>query len=228
MVRMNIKVPGRKLLLAVASAVVAVLALSVPSSAHAASPPVASSGFVQPVALPAATQLKIDQSLESHGMTQAQAQPLAASQWYSIWILSEHNGLCAAGQNSQHLSPIDMYGCEGLAPWACRVLNTYNGWNWDQVGQDVECVDPTFSWMFGESGGAFKLETINASDFMDIQAQFGGSGWYQIDYYPNDNYWAAGPANDPVGVSSSEVSGYGWTYCGGPSGCPGNSGGQPE
>jgi hypothetical protein len=224
----------RRVFATLAGLALAVAAMAgVSSSAHAVSPPVitASAGTAASPAPASAAELAvIDSALTAHGFTAAQVQPAAATTWYGIWINSQHNGLCADGKNTdEHLSPIEMYKCDegGDAnnEWLCRILNPAPGWAWDQVGQHVECIDPSASYMFGESGGAFKMETISASDWIDIQAPYGLDYWQMV-YVPDYNYWGAGPDDEPVGVESTETNGYGWTFCGAAYGCYGN--GQPS
>ena len=80
---------------------------------------------------------------------------------------------------------------------------------WNQVGDNYECVDQNLTYMFGESGGAFKLETPNSNDFIDDQGSTGSI--YEKDMWsPNDNFFASGPANEALGVETTEPAGYGW------------------
>jgi hypothetical protein len=143
------------------------------------------------------------------GATPAYAAP---SPWTKMWIVSQRNMQCAWPSADNHLAPIDSDTCTVDMWWYCRVLNyDGNSSDWSSTGYEYECVDQSYSYMFGESGGAFKLETPNANDFM-LSGQSTGSYFMQLEYTPNDNYFGSGPAGSALGVETTEPSGYGWYF----------------
>jgi hypothetical protein len=218
----------RRLLLAGA----AVLALAVPvttaGTAHAAAgqpASVSAAAVTNPNAAgPAAAQPGASMTLKPAVLTPAEQQaasklatPATASAWYTVYLKSQHNQLCAVGQTATHLAPIFVYNCSTGGYWRCRVLNTFNGWTWTSVGIDVECGDPTLSFVFGESGGAYKMQTPNTSQFITTTAA--DSFFLKMQMYPDGNYFGSGPANTQLGVETSEADGYYWAFCGTYNGC---------
>ena len=69
--------------------------------------------------------------------------------------------------------------------------------------------------MFGESGGEFKLETPDASDYIYDYAQF-ANDTEEFEYVPNDNYFASGPAGTALVPETSEDDTHGWFFSGTP------------
>lgn len=181
------------------------------SAAPAGATPGVSQGANAPQLLPASAQSALN--------AKAGASPATASSWYTIFVVSQRNTQCARGTTATHLAAIDSYTCTSNDEWDCRVLNTYNGWLWNQPGEDVECVDPSLSFMFGESGGAWKMETIDSSQFITDTASFGNSSpgnlnWQKMSYYSAGGYFASGPSGSALGMETSESTGYGWYFCG--------------
>ena len=140
------------------------------------------------------------------GTTPAHAAPAAATAWSKTTIVSQRNGQCAFPSADNHLAPIDSVGCTASTWWWCRILN---GAAWDVEGDHIECVDQNKTFMFGESGGAFKMETPNSSDYILLGADL-SPGWGQLEYVPNDNYFGSGPAGTALGVETTESDGHGW------------------
>ena len=100
-------------------------------------------------------------------------------------------------------------GCSVSTWWWCRQLNLENGQGWGTPGDHYECVDQKKTYMFGESGGQFKLETPNSNDYIQDNTSF-AAPYEQEMYVPNNNYFASGPAETALGVMTTEPSGYGW------------------
>jgi hypothetical protein len=144
------------------------------------------------------------------GTTPAHAAPAAATAWRQAFIFSQRsNGTqCAFWSADNHLAPIDSVICTIDTWWWCRILNNST---WNVQGDHYECVDKNKTFMFGESGGAFKMETPNSNDYIQEGANF-PSGWAPMEYIPNDNYFGSGPAGTPLGVETTESDGHGWLF----------------
>jgi hypothetical protein len=191
----------RKRLIALAGAALAASILAAAPAAHAA-------------ALAAST-IRLAYGTEPQVTAADRALPPGgASGWYYLYINSQAGGGCAWAPAAL-LDPItsEPHCASNDYGWYCRVLNTYNGWQWNAAGTDVECVDPSKTYMFGFSGGHFKMETPDASQFIADQASFGG-GWSQDEYVgtSSSEYFVASGAGADLGVSSSESSGHGWAF----------------
>lgn len=140
------------------------------------------------------------------GTTPAHAATAAGTGWTPAYILSQRNSQCAYWSADNHLAPIISEGCTGKTWWYCRVLNNDE---WNVPGDAYECVDQNKSYMFGESGGAFKMETDNTDSYIQDTGGTGG-GYQQLEYYSDDNFFASGPAGSALGVEATEPDGYGW------------------
>jgi hypothetical protein len=142
------------------------------------------------------------------GTTPAHAAPAASTAWKQTLIVSQRNGLCAFWSADNHLAPIVSVDCTTGTWWWCRILNNST---WGVQGDHYECVDQNKTFMFGESGGAFKMETPNSNDYIQQGAGL-SPGWVQLEYIPNDNYFGSGPAGQALGVETTETDGHGWTF----------------
>ncbi len=150
------------------------------------------------------------------GAAPAHAAPAAVTGWEQTWIISQRNGQCAFWSADNRLAPIDSVGCSSSTWWYCRVLTwgpAADDQYWNAAGDTYECVDKNLTYMFGESGGAFKMEAPSTDSYIQDEGSTGYN--YQKDeYYSNDNFFASGPAGSALGVEGQEPSGYGWFLSG--------------
>jgi hypothetical protein len=130
----------------------------------------------------------------------------AGTGWTQEAIVSQRNEQCAFYSAENHLAPIDSVVCSSSTWWWCRILDNDI---WNVPGDTYECVDQNKSYMFGESGGEFKLETDSTASFID-DTTGAANYWQTFEYVHNDNYFGSGPAGSPLAVESSEPAGYGW------------------
>lgn len=180
-----------------------------PLAAAAAGTVLAVSGFAGSASAAAPVSAPPAGSAAAHVAT-----PDSPSPWYSTYLAAESGGGCADPGNDQHLASIVSEPCSSARPWWCRSLNDAS---FDTYGATYECTDPSKSWMFGFSGGAFKMETDGTSTYMYNLNSGGAGNWQAIEYNTSSGSWFFWPnsAGSALRTEDTEpIPDEGWYMCG--------------